>query len=177
MGMDEERVEPARTPGAQEVPPAPGPAAASPRRTGLLIASAVTLAAALVYAGWRLTVRPMAQPAPSDPLAQGNYNVVLQVHAKDPSGGMAPVGTTLPRRLTLKFQNEKGQTLLENFDRVGLWAIDMPAGTYWIPLKQDELGEWKWKVAGENLARDGEKGWKFSVAAGTVNPMIELTLQ
>jgi hypothetical protein len=110
-------------------------------------------------------------------MAKGSYNVVLQVRAQDPSGGLATVGTTLPGRLTLKFVDAEGKTYLEKFDRVGLWAIEMPAGIYWIPSAQDGLGEWKWKVSGETLARDGAKGWKFTLAAGTVNPMIELLLK
>ena len=163
--------------------PAVSTAAASARTTAAMIVGAVALVSVLVVVGWRLTVRPKAAPPPgpeasvADSMAKGSYNVVLQVRAQDPSGGMASVGTTLPGRLTLKFLDAEGKTYLEKFDRVGLWAIEMLPGTYWIPPAQDGLGEWKWKIAGETLVSDGAKGWKFTLAAGTINPMIELLLK
>jgi hypothetical protein len=171
------------------LPPASSPVLQyrSARTTAAWLGGAVALISVLVFAGWRLTARSRpaaglpAPPGTGDTgapgaLAQGNFNVVLQVRAQDPDGGMASVGTTLPHQLSLVFTDGAGKSYVEKFDRVGLWAIEMPAGTYWIAPVQEGLGDWKWKVAGDTVVRDGARGWKFSLVAGTVNPMIELTL-
>ena len=142
----------------------------------------MALVLALVVVAWRVaTPRRLptgaeAAAAANPELAKGVFNVVLQVRAKDPSGGMASIGTTLPRRLLLSFADAEGKTYAEYFDRVGLWAIEMAAGTYWIPAVQVGLGEWQWKVEGEGLVRDGDKGWKFTLKPGDVHSMIDLLL-
>jgi hypothetical protein len=165
-------------------PPSPPPSA---RRTAAWLGGAVALVLALIVVAWRFATPPRAPSSPGQAggpgfaaanpeLAKGTFNVVLQVRAEDPAGGTASVGTTLPRRLLLSFADAGGKSYAEYFDRVGLWAIEMEPGTYWIPASQPGLGEWKWKVAGEGLVRDGDKGWRFTLKAGEVHPMIDLLL-
>ena len=153
-------------------------------------AGGIVLVAVLVFAGWKLTSRsgltpslpgaaaPAAHddPAVAAAMARGKFNVILQVRMRDSGGGMAPVGAVIPSQLTLKFRDAEGRTYLERFDRVGLWAVDVPPGEYWVPPDQDELGEWKWEVSGEGLVRDGAKGWKFALTAGTTHFLIDLLL-
>jgi len=163
-------------------PPAPPPSSPSARRTVVWLGGSVTLVLVLVVVAWRVAMPPRlrtgaeAAAAANPELAKGTFNVVLQVRAKDPSGGMASVGTTLPSRLLLSFSDADGKSYAEYFDRVGLWAIEMAPGTYHIPADQPGLGEWKWKVSGEGMTNEGKKGWRFTLKPGDIHPMIDLLL-
>lgn len=118
---------------------------------------------------------PAREPSASDLLAS-RYNAVLQVRCHDAQGEPQPVGTALPRRLSLVFQDGEGRAYAEQFDRVGLWAIEFPPGTYVIPASQSGLGEWRWKVSGEGVRRRGGEGWTVTFHAERMNPTIDLLL-
>jgi len=117
-----------------------------------------------------------AAGAPRD-LASEHYNAVLQVRLKGEQGEMVAVGTLLARKLTLTLTDAAGRSYAEVFDRVGLWAIEVPPGAYLIPLEQPDLAHWKWTLKGEALRVIPGKGYGVDFAAGRVNPTLDLLLQ
>lgn len=180
-------------PGAPEgTPPAsrPGTGTRLPA-----IAAALAALAGLALAGWMIAAylhrprenafdasRPAAVPSSggaADPaaLAADRYNAVLQVRVQGPGGEMSPVGTTLARKLTLALHDAEGHVYAEVFDRVGLWAIEVPPGAYVIPFEQPDLTNWKWTLAGDGITRVAGKGYAVTFAAGRMNPTIDLLLR
>ena len=117
---------------------------------------------------------PIRPPGPRELVSQ-KYNVVLQVRAHDDHGVAQPVGTTLPRMLQLVLTGQDGTAYAEPFDKVGLWAVEVPPGTYTIARVQEGLGAWKWTLSGDGLKRTGD-GWTATFAAGTMNPQLDLLL-
>lgn len=122
------------------------------------------------------TAGPAPSPSPSD-LSADHYNAVLQVRLKDEHGAQAAVGTVLARKLTLTLTDVEGRTYAEVFDRVGLWAIEVPPGAYVIPFEQPDLAHWKWLLTGDTLRTIAGKGYAVTFTAGRVNPTIDLLLQ
>jgi len=179
-----------------ELPPVPAPPGAGRnpggRATRMLLPVLAGLAG-LLLAGWMITAylrRPQSgsledtlaqggapgSAAPSN-LAADRYNAVLQVRVKGAHGEMVAVGTNLPRKLTLTLHDAAGNTYAEVFDRVGLWAIEVPPGTYVIPRDQPDLAHWTWVLTGEGVVPVPGKGYSVAFAAGRVNPTIDLLLQ
>ena len=113
-------------------------------------------------------------PTASD-LVKQQYNAVLRVQVQDEHGVQAAVGTALPRRLTIVLQDSDGRKYAEQFDRVGIWAIEVPPGTYVIPRDQPDLAGWKWTLTGEGLT-PGATGTSVTFVAGRMHPPIDLTL-
>jgi len=154
----------------------------------------LAVAAGLGLGGWAAVRTWQAQPAAAPPvgaiqpgagpsrpptnadLVADKYNAVLQVRARDAGGTDQSVGTALPRRLSLNFTDKDGRDYAEQFDRVGMWAIEIPPGTYRIARDQPGLGGWRWKVAGEGLAGGGAAGWTVTFHAGAMNPLVDLLL-
>lgn len=118
---------------------------------------------------------PVRQPTSTDLLAS-KYNAVLQVRTNDAQGTPQAVGTMLPRHCTLVFTDATGRQYAEQFDRVGLWAIEIPPGPYRIPVDQPGLGEWHWKLSGDGLRRAGPGGWVITIEKEKMNPTVDLLL-
>jgi len=180
--------------GGAGAPPGPPGAAGRGHRSGLGAAVVVLVAAVgIALAGWMIAsylARPQASaPDVAEPLsgpqaarspadlAADHYNAVLQVRLKDEHGALAAVGTMLARKLTLTLTDAAGRTYAEVFDRVGLWAIEVPPGGYVIPFDQPDLAHWKWSLAGDALQKIAGKGYAVTFTAGRVNPTIDLLLQ
>lgn len=116
-------------------------------------------------------------PLPSqEDLLRQNYNLMLQVRANDGDGRPMPVGAMLPRKMEFLFTGSGGQPYAQQFDRVGMWAVEIPAGTYTIAAAQPGLGKWKWKVTGDLVRPATGGGWTVTLKAGTMNPMVDLLL-
>jgi len=180
--------------GGEGVPPGPRETARRGTRGGLRAAVVVLVSASgIALAGWMIAAylaRPQAvAPEMPDPpagaqaaraaadLASDHYNAVLQVRLKDERGEASAVGTLLARKLTLILTDAAGRTYAEVFDRVGLWAIEVPPGAYLIPFDQSDLAHWKWSLAGDALRKVAGKGYAVTFTAGRVNPTIDLLLQ
>ncbi len=168
---------------------------ARPRRDAwLLAAGAVSTVLAIWalarYAGTRTVANPMPTGAPGESAPGGgggplpsqeellrqNYNLMLQVRADDGDGRPMPVGAVLPSGMQLIFTGAGGQPYAQPFDRVGMWAVEIPAGTYTIATAQPGLGKWKWKLTGDAIRPAAGGGWTIALKAGTMNPMVDLLL-
>jgi len=125
-------------------------------------------------------VEHLASPSVSEsipPPSPGKLNLRLNVHARDEKGKDFPVGTALPRRLTITLLDSSGQEYTAPFDRIGAWVVEVSPGKFRIPGDQQGLGNWSWKLEGAGLKLDTVSGdyravWKLD--SGT--PTIELTL-
>lgn len=116
-------------------------------------------------------------PVPSqEELVRQRYNMMLQVRATDGEGRPMPVGAVLPRRMEFVLTGANGQPYAQQFDRVGIWAVEVPAGTYTIATTQPGLGNWKWKLTGEALRPATGGGWTITFTAGAMQPMVDLAL-
>ncbi len=176
------------------VPPPLTPAPRPRREAWLLVVGAASTILAIWalarYAGVRRVddAIPAAVPGAGEPGAGGaplpsqeellrqRFNMMLQVRANDGDGRPMQVGATLPRKMEFVVTGEGGQPYAQQFDRVGMWAVEIPAGTYTIPAAQPGLGRWKWKVTGDGLRPAPGGGWTLGVKAGTMNPMVDLLL-
>jgi len=90
---------------------------------------------------------PSIQPARSLP---AGATAQIDVKVFDEMGKEYALGTPLPRQLSLLIRDAGGQEYSVPFDRVGSWSVDAPDGTYTIPEDQKNLGNWSWKMTGED---------------------------
>lgn len=175
-------------------PGLPGAAPARSRRDAWILAAG---AASTILAIWALarysgTRAGLAQlpaapagspgagagaPVPSqEDLLRQRYNMMLQVRANDGDGKPMPVGAMLPRKMEFVLAGANGQPYAQQFDRVGVWAAEIPAGTYTIAATQPGLGNWKWTLTGDGVRPAPGGGWTVSFKTGTMNPMVDLFL-
>lgn len=190
---DGSRTDPPASDAASVGGPAPVPAAARPARRDAwyLAAGAVSTVLAVWalarYSGSRAGLSQLpsgpagtpgaAAPVPSqDDLVRQKYNMMLQVRANDADGRPMPVGTALPRRMEFTITGANGQPYAQQFDKIGVWAVEIPAGTYTIATAQPGLGNWKWKLTGDALRPATGGGWTITFKTGTMNPMVDLFL-
>jgi hypothetical protein len=172
--------------------PSPVPPAHRARRDAWILGvGAVSAVAALWalarFAGPRTDALPPDLPgggasAPGAPmpsqedLVRQNYNLMLQVRANDGEGRPMAVGAVLSRKMEVLLTGANGQPYAQQFDRVGMWAAEIPAGTYTIARDQPGLAKWKWTLSGEGLRPAPGGGWTVTFKSGTMNPMLDLFL-
>ena len=116
---------------------------------------------------------------PNPPVATTGTDAKAQVSVRvlDSTGKEFPVGAPLPRRLSLLIREASGQEYMVPFDRVGVWVVEAPDGTYAIPPDQKELGNWSWKIGGKGVAFNRPSGsWNFVIKKGPAPLVIEITL-
>ncbi len=116
--------------------------------------------------------------APDDPtVSMRTDRLYVKVKVLDEGGNEFAVGTPLPRRLQLEARGEDGNRYIMPFDRVGSWAVEAPYGTFFIPLEQKGLGNWRWKVSGSRVRKDRANAvWVVSFQKSDGRSAIELTL-
>lgn len=131
------------------------------------------------YLGTRTPTRPAGDAAdPSQPDATaGQVSARLEVQVLDEKNKEFPVGTPLPRRLMLTMGIPDGQAYSMPFDKVGVWASDVPPGEYLVSLEQEHLGNWRWKLEGKGVKMDDAAGAYRLKIAGREQPLtMKLTL-
>jgi len=103
--------------------------------------------------------------------------VQVEVRVMDEDGKEFPLGSPLPRQLSLTMLGAEGQEFLVPFDRAGSWAVEAPDGAYTIPDGQKKMGNWRWKLSGKGVARAAKKtGWTAAVNKAVGPLVLELTL-
>ena len=152
-------------PGQPERPPDPSRAIAMTRKVAL----GLLLFLGVAFAFWaikqalsrretaappptRAAVSPTAVPA----LAANRLMVHVQVRMRGSDGLEVPIGTTLPRQVALKLLGQGEQPYEARFDRVGVWAMEVPPGEYQVPADQSDLGEWRWTLSGPTVSETPE---------------------
>ena len=141
----------------------------------------------ILVALWGLSMvieRMAAQPeagvsqsaSPAGILATGG-TAHLDVKVLDDRGKEYPLGTPLPREVSLSILDSNGQEYSIPFDRVGVWAVDAPDGMYTIPEDQKKLGNWSWKMAGGGVKMDAKiKAWVVSISRAGKPAVLGITL-
>lgn len=118
-----------------------------------------------------------AKPGQAGLPAMTNAPASIDVKVLDDNGAEYPVGTPLPRKLSLMIRDAGGQEYSMPFDRVGVWAVEAPDGIYTIPETQKDLGNWSWKMTGEGVEKSGEKHeWVVTIRGGDKPVMLGITL-
>jgi hypothetical protein len=127
------------------------------------VAPWVLLFLGLAFAGYAvvhyLTLQYQAENAlsatsvPNDdgimaPAAPGMVSIRVSVRVRV-TGSLAPIGTSLPRMISLRMTGKDGQPYEARFDRAGVWGMEAPPGEYLISGKQKDLGEWSWEMTGD----------------------------
>lgn len=135
----------------------------------------------LEYLGTRKASGPPVADADRELVGAGGpehpVSANLDVMVMDEKNSPFPVGTALPRRLMLNMANPDGQVYSMPFDKVGAWAVDAPAGDYVVPLAQEHLGNWRWKLEGEGIKLDAPaKAYRLKLAGREKPLTLKLTL-
>lgn len=155
------------------------------RRAGAwaLGAASLGLAAWLLRQGLtaRLRDEPPAGAQPPAPpeipaAAPGSVNVRVQVRVLNAAGSDEPVGTALPRRVSLRLAGKGEQGYEAQFDRVGLWVMETPPGDFTVPKAQPDLGDWRWTLTGAGVSGDPVSGYRVHVDAASA-PTIVVVLR
>lgn len=133
------------------------------------VAVGVLLFLGVAFAFWAikqaLSQREMAVPPPTRtassptavPAPAANMLVVhVQVRMRGPDGLEVPIGTVLPRQVALKLVGQGEQPYEAQFDRVGVWAMEVPPGEYQVSADQPHLGEWRWTLSGPTVSETPE---------------------
>ncbi len=162
-------------PGGPERPPDPDRARTAVRTVGIVLVGIL----GMVFAGWtvmrylahRDSLVPLsggqAVPGPAEtgvasptaPVSNPNLiNVHVMVRVKGESGDELLIGAALPQRVALTLVGEAGQPYEARFDRVGVWAMQVPPGEYKILSQQPDLGKWRWELNGTNVT-EAEEGY------------------
>ena len=151
--------------------------------------------AALFLAAWVATLfmsrRPPREdgvvPAPESGAAarsaignespEGYIRVRLRVSVMDAAGKHMPVGSALPESVALTMLDSDGRSYKAFFDKVGLWVVDVPPGTYLAPAAQASLGKWRWSLGGAGLKKDGLGGYTLQIKPAAEPPVLDLVLR
>ena len=118
---------------------------------------------------------PVAGSGREDAPAGEIVNVHVVVRMRDETGAEVTIGTAIPSQVSLTLKGEDGRPYEARFDRVGVWLMEVPPGTYRVPLDQPELRDWKWTLSGKNVT-PGSQGSTIRLAPGQVPPRIDLLL-
>ena len=110
------------------------------------------------------------------PVSPGMVNVRVRVRSFDRAGNEDVVGKELGQRVILKLAGVNGQPYEAQFDRVGMWAMEIPPGEYIISREQPSLKRWEWAISGREVADEGEKGYRVAFSIGQA-PTLELVLR
>ena len=151
-----------------------------------LMAAGCILAAWFLRNAWsgRAADRPASAPGlvrePSPeldpPPAPGMVNVRMRVRSFDAAGNEHVVGKELRERVTLKLAGLDGQPYEAQFDRVGMWAMEIPPGEYLIAREQPSLKSWRWTLSGRGVTNEGKKGYRVIFQFGQA-PTLQLVLR
>lgn len=152
----------------------------------LMAAAGCGLATWLLWTAWsgRVADRPASAPElvqnpPPEldpPVSAGMVNVRVRVRAFDASGNEDVVGQKLRGRVTLNLAGLEGQPYEAQFDRVGMWSMEIPAGEYLVSRDQPSLEHWEWEFSGREVSDEGEKGYRVVFRLGQA-PTLELALR
>jgi hypothetical protein len=115
--------------------------------------------------------------APPGQLLPNSATAHLDVKVLDENGKEYPLGTPIPRQLSLTMLNTEGQEFLVPFDRVGVWAVDAPDGQYSVPAEQKKLGNWSWKISGAGVKLDkASRAWLVTLKREGQPVVLGITL-
>lgn len=151
----------------------------------LLAGAGCGLAAWVLWSAWsgRAADRPASAPElvqnpPPEldpPVAAGMVNVRMRVRSFDRSGNEDVIGKTLRKKAILKLTGAEGQPYEAQFDRVGMWSVEIPPGEYSVSRKQPSLEQWEWSLSGREVT-EGIDGYRVSLRLGQA-PTLELALR
>ncbi len=110
------------------------------------------------------------------PVSPGMVNVRVRVRSFDRSGNEDVIGTRLGERAVLKLAGVNGQPYEAQFDRVGMWAMEIPPGEYVVSREQPSLKRWEWTVSGRDVSDEGAEGYRMTFRVGQA-PTLELVLR
>jgi len=109
----------------------------------------------------------LSQPTQPGSVLPNSATAHIAIIVLDAKGEEYALGTPLPRQFSLLMRNVAGQEYSVPFDRVGVWAVDAPDGTYTIPKEQKGLGNWSWKMVGDGVKLDQKtREWTVIVKGG-----------
>lgn len=108
---------------------------------------------------------------------EGYIRVRLRVSALNEKGEYLPMGSEIRESVGLTMLGLDGKTYKAFFDKVGLWVVDMPAGTYEAPSGQPSLGKRAWTLSGKGVKSDGRGGYTLAIESGKEPPVLDLVLR